>query len=141
LPGPFVARAAVRSDVTDSSLAAVFAELNRMREETVSEAELTRAQAYLELGALSEWETTGDVATQLATLHAFGLPITTVTRDLDAIRRLTAADVQRAARAYVDPAYMTVVVVGDVEKIRPGIEALKLGTVEVRDGAGRRLGR
>jgi hypothetical protein len=40
--------------------------------------------------------------------------------------------VQRAAKLYVDPSHLTVVVVGDVAKIRAGIERLKLGTVEVQ---------
>jgi hypothetical protein len=41
--------------------------------------------------------------------------------------------VQRAARKYIDPEHLTVVIVGDVATIRPGIEALDLGPVEVRD--------
>lgn len=137
LPGPFVASAAVRSDVTDSSLVALVTELRRIRDDSVSAAELQRAKAYIELGALGEWETTGDVTGKLVTLNAFGLPTSTVTKDLDAIRALTAADVQRVARKYVDPSHMTIVVVGDVEKIRPAIEALKLGKIEVRDVEGR----
>ncbi len=137
LPGPFLARAAVRSDVTDSSLAVVLAELARIRDQPVSDAELQRAKQYIELGALGQWETTGDVTAQLATLHAFGLPASTVTRDLDAIRALSTADVQRAARTYIDPSHLTIVIVGDVAKIRPEIEAMKVGTIEVRDVEGR----
>lgn len=139
LPGPFVASAAVRSDVTDSSLAVVLAELNRIREEPVSDVELRRAKQYIELGALGQWETTSDVTAQLATLHAFGLPASTVTKDLDAIRALTAADVQRVAKSYIDPSRLTIVIVGDVAKIRPEIEALKAGTIEVRDVEGRKI--
>lgn len=137
LPGPFLARAAVRSDVTDSSLAVVLSELARIREEPVTDVELQRARQYIELGALGQWETTGDVTAQLATLHAFGLPASTVTKDLDAIRALTAADVQRAARTYIDPSHLTIVIVGDVAKIQPEIEAMKVGTIEVRDVEGR----
>ncbi len=42
------------------------------------------------------------------------------------------ADVQRAARAHLDPALLTIVVVGDIAKIRPGIERLKLGPISVQ---------
>ncbi len=35
---------------------------------------------------------------------------------------------------------MTIVVVGDLQVIRPGIEALGLGPIEVRDVEGRLLG-
>ena len=136
LPGPFVAQAAVRSDVTDSALRVFFDEFRRMRDEPVPAVELERARSYLALGALSEWETTGDVATQLATLHAFGRPLTSVQKERDAIAKLTAGDVQRAARRYLDPDHLTLIVVGDAQAIRPGIEALALGPIEVRDADG-----
>ena len=45
---------------------------------------------------------------------------------------VTAADVQRVAREYIRPDSMTIVVVGDVQKIRPGIERLGLGPVHLR---------
>ena len=133
IPGPFVASAQVRTNVTDSSLAIFFSEFKRIREAPVDSVELARGRAYIVLGALTEFETTGDVAGQLTSLNTFGLPLSTITSDLAAINRLTAADVHRAARQYLDPSRLTVVVVGDIAKIRPGIEALNLGPVEVRD--------
>lgn len=136
VPGPFVAQAAVRTEVTDSSLAVFFQEFRRLRDEPVPAAELERARAYLALGALAEWETTGDVATQLAILHAFRLPLASVQRERDAIAALSARDVQQAARRYLDPDHLTIVVVGDAQAIRPGIEALGLGPVELRDAEG-----
>ncbi len=137
IPGPFGAGASVRTDVTDSSLAIFRDELRRIRTEPVTAAELDRAKQYVVLGALSDFETTGQVAGQIAALLPFRLPLETITRDLDAIGRLGAADVQRAAERYLDPDRMTVVVVGDLQVIRPGIEALGLGPIEVRDVEGR----
>lgn len=131
--GPFTASAQVRTNVTDSSLVIFFDEFRHIRDSAVTEAELDRARAYLALGALGDFETTRDVAAQLAGLNLFGLPLATIPNDIAAINRLTAADVQRAARRYLDPAHLTVVVVGDIAAIRPGIEALQLGPVEVKD--------
>ncbi len=139
LPGPFVAQAAVRTDVTDSSLKVFFDEFRRIRDEPVPNAELDRARAYLALGALAGWETTGDVAYQLASLHAFGLPLSSVQRERDAIGKVNAAEVQRVAQRYLDPSHLTVVVVGDAKVIRPGIEALGLGPLELRDAEGNLL--
>jgi predicted Zn-dependent peptidase len=133
LPGPFSAGAQVRTNVTDSSLAIFFTEFKRIREQPVSEAELERARAYLTLGALTEFETTGDVASQLASLNEFGLPLSSIPEELAAISRVTAADVQRVAQRYLDPGKLTVVIVGDVTTVRPGLEALALGPVELRD--------
>lgn len=139
LPGPFGASAQVRTNVTDSSLAIFFQEFERIRTSPVSQAELDRGRAYLTLGALGDFETTGDVAAQLAMLDEFGLPLETIPADLAAISKLTAADVQRAARTYLDPSKLTVVVVGDIATIRPGLEALGLGPVEVRDYNGKEV--
>ena len=46
---------------------------------------------------------------------------------------ITAADVQRVARQYIPADRATLVVVGDLAKVRAGIEALKLGTITVLD--------
>jgi zinc protease len=141
VPGPFMASAAVRTDVTDSSLAIFFREFKRIRDAQVDAAELERAKNYIILGALGDFETTGQVASELATLNTFGLPLSSISRDLEAMRRLTAADVQRAAQKYIDPDNLTVVIVGDIAKIRSGIEALGLGQVSVRDVEGREIER
>ena len=133
IPGAFQAGAQVRTNVTDSSLAVFFDEFKRIRDSAVSAVELERGRSYIALGTLSDFETTGDVAGQLAGLNVFGLPLTTIPADIAAINKLTAADVQRAARKYIDPEHLTVVIVGDIATIRPGIEALKLGPIEVRD--------
>ena len=50
----------------------------------------------------------------------------------------TAADIQRVARKYIDPANIQVVAVGDASKIRPVME--RYGPVEVYDAEGKKLG-
>ncbi|HRK75197.1 MAG TPA: hypothetical protein PLL64_13030, partial [Rhodothermales bacterium] len=47
------------------------------------------------------------------------------------ILALTKAQIERAAEQYVDPANMVVVMVGDLSKIRVGVEALNLGPIKV----------
>ena len=133
IPSAFVAGSQVRTNVTDSSLAVFFQEFKRIREEPVSQAELDRAKQYLVLGALTEFETTGQVSDVLSSLMPWRLPLQTVPDDLAAIQRLGAAEVQQAAVKYLDPAHMTVVVVGDVKAIRPVVEALNLGPIQLRD--------
>ncbi len=44
---------------------------------------------------------------------------------------MTAADVQRVARAYIQPDRVAVVVVGDRKVIEPGIKALNLGPITI----------
>jgi len=131
VPGPFVASAAVRTNVTDSSLAIFFSEFKRIRESPPTDAEMARARSYVVLGTLGDFETTRQVVAGLAGLDAFGLPLSTIPAELDQVQRLKGSDVQAAAMKYLDPAHLTVVVVGDIARIRPGIEALGLGPVTV----------
>lgn len=133
VPGPFIATAAVRTDVTDSSLVIFFREFESMRQAAVGADELDRGRSYLTLGSLGNFETGRQVANQLGALNTLDLPISTITADLAAIERVTASEIQRAARQHVDPRHLTVVIVGDIAKIRPGIEALDLGPILVYD--------
>ena len=129
LPGPFTARSAVRSDVTDSSLVEFFKELNAIRDAPVSDVELARARNYIAFGLPGEFETAGQMGDQVEELLTYGLPVTWYDRYVKQVLAVTAADVQRVARASYDPERLHVVVVGDAARIRPGLEALNLGPV------------
>ena len=137
VPGPFLARAAVRTDVTDSSLVEFFRELNGIRDTTVSEIELERARHYIALGLPGEFETTGQMASQIGELLTFSLPLTYYDGFVHKVMAVTAADVRRVAQRYFDPARVDVIVVGDVARIRPGIRALNLGPVTLRNLEGK----
>ncbi len=131
LPGPFVASSAVRTDVTDSSLVEFFREFQEIRERPVSDAELERAKAYVALSLAGDFETTSQVATQMENLLAFGLPLDYFDDYVGKVMAVTAADVQRVARRVIRPDQFAIVIVGDVGKIRAGVEKLALGPVEV----------
>ena len=130
-PGPFTASAAVRTNVTDSSLVEFFKELRGIRDTRVPADELNRAKANVELGLPGDLEGTTQVAGQIVDLANYGLTLAELPRFAAAVRLVTAADVQRVARKYLTPDRATVVVVGDLAKTRAAIEALKLGTVTI----------
>ena len=67
----------------------------------------------------------------------FGQPFTYWNGYVQNVMQVTRTDVQRVARKYLDPSRMTIVVVGDLAKIRSGIESANLGPVELRDIQGR----
>ena len=132
VPGPFIASSQVRTNVTDSSLAVFFREFEKVRTEQVSADELARGRNYLVLGALGDYETAGDIAGAITTSVVFNEPLSAAAAELRAINAVTAAQVQAAAQKYLDPKQLTIVVVGDIAKIRPGIEKLNLGPIEVQ---------
>ena len=77
------------------------------------------------------FETPGPAVGALSGLFIHGLP----DDDLDcyrvAIEAVTAEDVQRVARAHIDPERVAIVVVGDHERFAGELETAGLGAVEV----------
>jgi zinc protease len=135
VPGAFRIGSSVRTDVTDSSLVEIFRELRAIRDAPVDAVELSRGKSYVALAIPGNFETNGQIAGQLVELDAFGLPLTSVSDFITRVNAVTAADVQRVARKYLPADRATIVVVGDLAKIRAGIEALKLGPITVLDAA------
>jgi zinc protease len=133
LPGAFVVASQVRTNVTDSSLVEIFRELRSIRDTPVDAKELERAKAYVALAVPGRFETNASMASQLADLDSYHLPLSSVTDFVARVNTVTAADVQRVARQYIPADRATLVVVGDLAKVRAGIEALKLGTVTTLD--------
>jgi predicted Zn-dependent peptidase len=130
--GPFTAASAVFTAKTDSAVVEFFKELRRVRDEAVPADELARAKKYVALGTPRRFETSEGVAAQLAELEIYDLPRDFFNSYVQHVMAVTAEDVQRVAREYLHPDRSVVVVVGDVSKIGPGIRALGLAPVEVR---------
>jgi len=134
MAGPYVAGAAsVQSAKTDSSLIEFMRELRRIRDEAVPQAELDKAKAYIALGLPGDFETTQGAAGQFRTLLEFGLPLDYYSSYVAHINAVTAADVQRVARQYLDLDHFAIVVVGDRSVIEAGIRALNEGPISIRD--------
>jgi zinc protease len=128
---PFEISTAVETAVTADALREIVAEFTRIRQEPVTEAELSLAISYLVGVFPIRFETTAEVAGGLANVEIFRLPSNYFDVYRDRVRAVTADDVLRVAQAHLDPARLQVVVVGDAEAIRGPIEALGLGPIVV----------
>lgn len=133
MAGPFQAGASVQSAKTDSSLIEFMRELRRIRDEAVPQAELDKAKAYITLGLPGDFETTQGAAGRYRDLLTYGLPLEYYGGYIDRLNAVTAADVQRVARQYLDLDHFAIVVVGDRSLIEAGIRALNEGPISIRD--------
>jgi predicted Zn-dependent peptidase len=133
MAGPFQAGASVQSAKTDSSLIEFMRELRRIRDEAVPQAELDKAKAYITLGLPGDFETTSGAAGQFRALLEFGLPLDYYNSYVQHINAVTAADVRRVARQYIDLDHFVLVVVGDRSQVEAGIRALNEGPISLRD--------
>ncbi len=129
--GPFTARAAVHTEVTVPALLEFLAELEGIRDRPVTDAELTAARDYLVGVFPLRFETPGPVAGSLAGLFVHSLPDDELEHYRAAIEAVTAADVQRVARAHIRPEAAAVVLVGDHDQFGEALDAAGIGPVEV----------
>lgn len=126
--GPFIAYADVQTAVTAPALAEFFHELEAIAE-AVPPDELAKARSYLALSFPEPFATVAGTAAMVGSLWLDGLPPDTYAGYTAGVQAVTAADLARVARAYVDPARVDVIVVGDREAIEADVRALGLGPV------------
>ncbi len=129
LPGPFIARAAVQTAVTDKSLVEFMKELTGIRQ-PVSDDELIRAKNYLTLRYPENFESVAAVAAQLSDLVFYNLSDDYFNNYVKNILAVTKNDVERVAKKYLDPEKMAIVVVGDRQQIEKGISGLNLAPIQ-----------
>jgi zinc protease len=134
--GPFVAAGGVVADKTAEALSEFVKELERMKTGEVSEAELSDAKESLVRAIPALFASDEQTAGAYARAWTHGLPADYYSTYQQRIEAVTRDDVGKAARERLHPDQMAIVVVGPEKEIRPKIEALKLGRLEVRDANG-----
>ena len=135
--GSFRSSAEVRGPVTGASLKEFFYELERIRNEAVTEKELKDAKSFLTGVFPIRLETQEGLIDQLVQIKMLGLPADYLQTYRDRINAVTAPDVQRVARQYVTPDKVAVVIVGDAAAIMDQIKPYAQ-TIEIYDTSGKR---
>jgi zinc protease len=135
LAGSFEATSEVRSAVTGDSLKEFFYELNRIRDEKVSEAELNDAKNFLTGVFPIRAETQEGLTNLIVSQKLYNLPEDYLQTYRDKINEITLEDVERVAKKYITPEKVAVVIVGDAENI---LEQVKnyAHTIEIFDTEG-----
>ncbi len=134
---PFVVLAPVQTDRTVESLEEIRTELQGIRGPapiTTDELEKTKAQQTRTLAG--RWETTGSVAGSIAEIVRFVLPDDHYRTYRDRVLALDLDDLTAAATDVIRPDRLVWVVVGDRERIEPGIRELGLGEIQLIDADG-----
>ncbi len=106
---------------TGPSLREIFYEIERMRTEPPSQAELEGVQNYLAGTFVLQNSSRGGITGQLGFLRMHGLDRSFLTNYVRNVHAVTPAEIQRIARQYFDPSRMLLVVTGDLNVIRDQI--------------------
>ncbi len=110
--GHLVVYAGVAPDRTKEAVAAALAEITRLRDEPVGEAELARVRDFVKGRIELRLEGTSGVSSWLAGQEMFYERIRTVDEISAIVDSITAADLQRIARQYLRPELAYVAAIG-----------------------------
>jgi zinc protease len=134
-PGHFQMQGDVRNEVADSALQ-LFLDLHaRIKNEPVPASDLELAKAQLTGSFPLSIETPAQIAGQVASSRLLGQAKDHVQTWRQKLAAVTAADVQRVARAHYHPENAVIVISGDANVLKPKLE--KFGKVTIVDEEGR----
>jgi predicted Zn-dependent peptidase len=135
-PGPWRAGGNMRTEVTEPALGEFFHEIRRIRSESVSAEELEASKRAIVASFALSLEQPARVLSFAITSKQYGFPPDYWDTYPKKIMAVSVEDVQRVARAYLDPDALQIVSVGDAARIKSVLE--KYGAVEIFDAAGTR---
>jgi len=134
--GPFAAAGGVISEKTAEALSEFMKELARMKSGEVSEEELQDAKEGLIRTIPALFASNEQAAGAYARAWSHALPLDYYATYQQRVGAVTKDEVAKAARERLHPDQMAIVVVGPSRQIAPGLAALKLGPIELRDAEG-----
>jgi zinc protease len=137
-PGPWRAGGNMRTEVTEGALVEFLSEIRRIREEVVPPEELEERKRSIAASFALSLEQPTRVLNFEISRKLYGLPADYWDTYAARIMAVTAEEVQRVARKYLNPDTLQLVAVGDANKIKAVLE--KYGAVEVYDTNGAPVG-
>jgi len=133
--GNFSATAEVRTEVTDSSLTELLAQMRRIRTEPIPAKEFEDAKSALVGNFPLQVETADQVAAQVSRAQLLGLAPNYVQTYRSRLAAVTPAAAMEAAKAAIQPDAALAVVVGDGAKIYDKLAAIAPVKIVSVDGA------
>ena len=121
----------VKAEQTGPAMKDLLAEIDQMRTMPVSPEELKEAKDSIVLGLPADFATVGGIAGRLGELVLHGLPDDYWDGYVQRIRAVTADDVLRVSQRLLDRSRLTLVMVAEPSVVRPQLEGLPLGPIEV----------
>jgi predicted Zn-dependent peptidase len=137
-PGPWRAGGDVRTEVTGGAMTEFYKEFQRLRNEPVPAGELDEAKRAIVASFALSLESPAELLGDEIVRKIYGFPPDYWDTYPAKVTAVTADDIQRVARKYLNPDNMQVVAVGDVGKIKSVMEMY--GPVEVYDADGKKVG-
>jgi zinc protease len=137
-PGIWRAQTEVRNAVTDGSMHELMYEMKRIQTDPVPAQELGEAERSIIASFALSLESPETVLNAWLTVQYYGLPKDYWNTYPDLIGKVSAEQVQAAAKKYIDLAHLQIVAVGDAKQVKAALD--KYGKVQVFDANGKPQG-
>lgn len=137
LIGSFTAYAKCRNEVTDSSVAEILNEMNRMRDEKISNKDLQDQIKYISGNFAIGLERPQTVAQYAINIERYNMPKDYYTNYLKNLSAVTPEDVQAMAKKYIKPNSAHIVVVGSKDDVAEKLKRFDSdGKIDMYDNYG-----
>ncbi len=132
-PAPFQAEVLTKSPSTVDATKAALTEIAGLNTRPFTEEELKRAKDGILNSFLFKYDTREKILDERERLEFYGYPPDYLETYKAALEKVTLADLTAAAKKYIHPEKLAVLVVGNGPEIKPGLDELKLGPVQTVD--------
>jgi zinc protease len=132
-PGEFRVEVLTKSVSTVDATKAALEEISALNARPFTEAELKRAKDDILNSFLFRYDTRDKILAERERLEFYGYPADYLETYHDAIEKVTLANVTTAAKKYVHPDKLAVLVVGNGAEIKPPVSDLGLGAPQSID--------
>ena len=138
LVGRFVAQTEVRNSVTDSTVVEILYEMDRLRNEPVTEEDLQLVKNFMNGSFARSLESPRTIANFALNIKRYNLPEDYYATYLEKLAAVSVNDVQQMAQSYLKPDNAIIIAVGNKEEVVPTLEKFSAtGEVELFDAFGR----
>ena len=132
-PGSFRVMVITKSASTVDATKAALGEIGGLDAKPFTEVELKRAKDDILNSFLFRYDTKEKVLAESVRLEFYGYPANYLETYKTALEKVSLADVNAAAKKYIHPDKLAVLVVGNGPEIKPGLDTLDLGQVHPID--------
>jgi zinc protease len=132
-PAAFRAEVLTKSPSTVDATKAALAEIAGLNSKPFTEDELKRAKDSILNSFLFKYDSRDKILGEQERLEFYGYPADYLETYKTALEKVTLADLATVAKKYIHPEKLAVLVVGNGPEIKPGLDELKLGTVQTID--------
>jgi zinc protease len=132
-PATFDVEVLTKSASTVEATQASLEQIAGLNTRPFTEEELKRAKDDILNTFLFRYDTPGKVLAERERLEFYGYPADYLETYEAALKKVTLEDVTSVAKKYIHPDQLAILVVGNGQEIKPGLDELKLGPVKAID--------